>query len=141
MALLTPKEKLMAIYNADLVANGKPVIVPDDFDMSPPAAYSGPRSTKTTVIYLQPKAASPNIGLATIYYNRINLASITTLRVAKGSSTTLTELLADLNLELGLAFVASDFSPVALPSAPGTFTLTATAGNLAFTGATTVTLD
>lgn len=140
MALLTPKEKLIAIYNADLIANGKTAINVDDFDMSTPAAYSGPRSTKTTVIYLQPKASSPNIGLATIYYNRINIGTITTLKVTKGSATTLTELLPNLNTELGLTFSATDFSPVSLPSS-GTFTLTATATNIAMTGSTTVTLD
>lgn len=141
MALLTPKEKLMAIYNANLLANGKPTVNAADFDMSPPAAYSGPRSTKTTVIYMQPKPESPNIGLATIYYNRINLATVTTLRVTKGAATTLEELLPALNTELGLTFTAADFSPVALPAAPGSFTLTATAANIAMTGATTVTLD
>lgn len=141
MALLTPKDKLMAVYNAELQANGKPTIDPADFDMSAPAAYSGPRSTRNTVIYLQPLAASPSFGLATIYYNRVNLATVTSVRVTKGSAATLTDLLPALNIQLGLEFVAADFSPVTLPSAPGTFTLTATSTNLVMTGSTTVTLD
>lgn len=141
MTLLTPKEKFIAIYNADLAANGKPTLNPDDFEMSVPANYSGPRSTKNTVIYLQPLASSPYIGLATIYYNRINLATISTLRVSKGSATTLGELLPTLNIELGLNFSTADFTTTTLPSGLGTFTLTASAANLAFTGATTVTLD
>lgn len=141
MALLTPREKWLAVYNADLQANGKPAIVPDDFDMSTPTVYSGPRSTKNTVMYLQPKASAPIIGLGIAYYNRIALSTLTTLSVAKGAATTLTELLPALNIVLGLNFAATDFSAVSLPAAPGSFTLTATATNIMFTGAATVALE
>ena len=141
MALLTPKEKLFAVYNALRAGNGQPAINPDDFDMSPPQAYAGPRSNSNSVFYLQPKASSPSFGLATIYYNRVNLSSITTIRISKGSASTFADLLTPLNTELGLSFALTDFASVTIPAAPGSFTLTATTGNLILTGSTTITLD
>ena len=141
MALLTAKEKLIAVYNYDLTANGRPTVNPAEFEMSAPAAYSGPRSPQNTVIYLSPLPTSPNIGLSTIYYNRLNLSVVTTLRVTKGSATNLATILPLLNIELGIVFATTDFQDVALPAVGSSFTLTATPSNILLLGSCSVMLD
>ena len=81
------------------------------------------------------------VGRTTIYYNRIDMAaSLTGLIVSKGSATTLIELLPALSEIIGVQLSANDVVPVALP-ASGSFTLTASATNLLYTGSTSVTLS
>lgn len=137
MSLVTPKEKLIAIYNQDRVNNGLAVIVADDFNLDPPQNYSGSRSPKNTRVYLTPKPSSANVGRITLYYNRIDLATITSLMVSKTTEANVIDLLTQINDELGVSLVASDMVNTTLPSA-GPFTLTATATNLIYTGSTSV---
>ena len=137
MPLVTPKEKLIAIYNQDRVNNGLAVIVADDFNLDPPQNYSGSRSPKNTRVYLTPKPSSANVGRITLYYNRIDLATIASLMVTKTTQTNVVDLLTQINDELGVTLVASDIVNTTLPSA-GPFTLTATATNLIYTGSTNV---
>ena len=137
MPLVTPKEKLIAIYNQDRVNNGLAVIVADDFNLDPPQNYSGSRSPKNTRVYLTPKPSSANVGRITLYYNRIDLATIASLMVTKTTETNVVDLLTQINDELGVTLVASDIVNTTLPSA-GPFTLTATATNLIYTGSTSV---
>lgn len=137
MPLVTPKEKLIAIYNQDRVNNGLAVIVADDFDLDAPAVYSGSRSPKNTRVYLTPKPSSANVGRITLYYNRIDLATITSLMVTKTTEANVVDLLSQINDELGVTLVTSDVVNTTLPST-GPFTLTATATNLIYTGSTSV---
>lgn len=137
MPLVTPKEKLIAIYNQDRVNNGLAVIVADDFNLDPPQNYSGSRSPKNTRVYLTPKPSSANVGRITLYYNRIDLATIASLMVTKTTETNVVDLLTQINDELGVTLVASDIVNTTLPST-GPFTLTATAINLIYTGSTSV---
>lgn len=50
MATPTPKEKLVAIYNAGRVSNGLPVIDGAEFDIEAPVAYSGSRRDRKSVV-------------------------------------------------------------------------------------------
>ena len=137
MATPTPKEKLVAIYNADRVSNRLAVIDGAEFDIEAPVAYSGSRSPKNTRVYLTPKPASVNIGRITLYYDRISLATITTLMVKKTTETKTVDLVGQLSDELGVVLIASDIVDTTLP-ATGPFTLTATATNLMYTGSVQV---
>lgn len=137
MATPTPKEKLVAIYNAGRVSNGLPVIDGAEFDIEAPVAYSGSRSPANTRVYLTPKPASVNVGRITLYYDRISLSTITTLMVKKTTETKTVDLVGQLSDELGVVLTASDIVDTTLP-ATGPFTLTATATNLMYTGAVQV---
>ena len=137
MPLVTPKEKLIAIYNQDRINNGLGVIVADDFNLESPQIYSGSRSPKNTRVYLTPKPSSANVGRITLYYNRIDLATITSLMVTKMTETNTVDLLAQISDELGVTLFASDIVDTTLPNT-GPFTLTATATNLLYTGSTNV---
>ena len=88
-------------------------------------------------MYLTPKPASVNIGRITLYYDRISLATITTLMVKKTTETKTVDLVGQLSDELGVVLTASDIVDTTLPST-GPFTLTATATNLIYTGAVQV---
>jgi hypothetical protein len=134
---IDPKAKLFAIYNQDRINNGLPTIMPDDFDMGTPEAYSGSRSPKNTRLYLQPKPSSSAVGRITLYYDRINLATITNLTLVKASEANIVDLLPKINTELGVALVAADIVNTTLP-ASGPFNLTASATNLVYTGTTSV---
>ena len=109
----------------------------DDFNLDPPQNYSGSRSPKNTRVYLTPKPSSANVGRITLYYNRIDLATIASLMVTKTTQTNVVDLLAQINDELGVTLVASDIVNTTLPSA-SPFALTATATNLIYTGSTSV---
>lgn len=137
MSTITPQEKLFAIYNLDRTNNGLPVIDATDFIVGDPEVYSGSRSPKNTRVYLTPKPSSSNIGRITLYYNRIDFATITTLMVTKGAAVNVVDLLPQINEELGITLVAADISNTTLPTT-GPFTLTATAVNLVYTGSTNV---
>lgn len=141
MSLLTPEEKLVAIYNASLIENSQDPVDIDDFDISVPQVYSGARSAKTTVVQLTPKAGAPSVGIAKIYYDRIDLTNVTTLTVDRGGANSLAELLPALNEELGLEFSTDDFQPTSFGGGDPNFTLTAKASNLIMTGSATVTFE
>jgi hypothetical protein len=72
-----------------------------------------------------------------LYYNRIGLATITSLMVTKTTEANVVDLLSQINDELGVSLIASDIVNTTLPST-GPFTLTATATNLIYTGSTSV---
>ena len=139
MANLTLKEKFLAVTNAKRVTDGEPILLMTDIDFGTPEAYSGSRSPRTNRIYLTPKASSIMVGRATVYFDKIDLATITSLAVVKGAATTIAELLPQINDEMGVALEVTDIVPGALPGSGTTFTLTASAGNLLFKNATTVT--
>lgn len=137
MPTINPKEKLVAIYNLDRTNNGLQPILETEFDFGAPETYSGPRSTKNTRIYLTPKASSASVGRITLYYDRINLATITTLAVVKAAEVNVVDMLPKLNEELGITLVAADITNGVLPASGG-FTLTASATNILYSGTTNV---
>lgn len=135
--LLNPKNKIVAVYNKDRADRGLLPIDPNDYDFSNPSPYSGVKSTKNTRIYLTAKQASSQFGRITIYYDRINLATITGAKVIKGSATTVTQLIDAINEELGVELSNADVEEAALGITP-TFTLTASPISLIFIGSTSI---
>ena len=101
--LLNPKSKIVAVYNKVRVDRGLPAINEVDFEFSNPVPYSGIKSTKNTRIYLTPRANSSQIGRITVYYDRINLSTVVGAKVIRGTATTVSQLLTEINEELGLS--------------------------------------
>ena len=83
------------------------------------------------------KSTSAAFGRITVYYNRINLATITGQKVVKGSATTVTQLLPEINEELGVELTSLDIEEAPLGIA-STFTLTAAPNSYIFTGSTII---
>lgn len=134
---LDPKVKIVAIYNKRRQLDGKLPISQADYNFSDPVPYTGPRSNHNTRIKLTPKTDAGAYGLITIYYDRIDLATITGAKVVKGSATTVTQLLAEINEELGVELTSLDVLEAPLGNGT-TFTLTAAAKSLIFVGSTQI---
>lgn len=134
---LDPKNKIVAIYNAQRIANSLPTIDGDDYTFSLPEVYSGPRSLSNTRVKLTPNVESLNFGDIRVYYDRINLSTLSGFSVVKGSATTVLGLLNQINEELGVEMTATDIEEAALGVA-STFELTASPQNLIFIGSTTI---
>jgi hypothetical protein len=135
--LLNPRTKIVAIYNKVRVDRGLTPIVEADFEFSNPTPYSGIKSVKNTRIYLTPRASSSQIGRITVYYDRISLSTITGAKVVRGTATTVTQLLSEINEELGIELTNNDIEEAPLGVTP-TFTLTASPTSLIFLGSTQV---
>ena len=116
MSNISMKDKIIANYNADLVANSKPPIVGAEFTAGTPATYNGPVAAKDTRLYLTPLAASPNVGRITLYYDRLDFADITSLAITKGAAVMISDILSQINDELGILLEASHIVDAALPS-------------------------
>lgn len=125
------------MYNAERVLRNKPPILATDFDFTPPEVYSGPRSTRNTKVFLLPKSVSGNYGRITIYYDRINLNTLTGITVIKGSNTRIYQVIGQLNEETGMNMSSADLvdDPLAVS---GSTTITASTGSYLFTGNTTI---
>lgn len=134
---LNPKLKIIAIYNKRRADKGLLPIDVNDYDFTLPLVYVGPRSTKNTKIYLIPKTSSAEFGRITIYYDRIDLATVTGAKVIKGSATAVSQLIEEINEELGIYLTTLDVEEAVLP-AGNFFTLTASPQCLLFTGATQI---
>ncbi len=140
MAVPTISEKFYAVTNKHLTNNSLPPINPNDYTVQAPEVYTGTTYARNTRLVLDAPLESSVVGRTTIYYSRIDMATaLQGLMVAKGSATTLIELLPALSEIIGVQLTANDVVPVNLP-ASGTFTLTASASNLLYIGSTTVTL-
>lgn len=131
------KDKIFAVYNALRVADSKPTVLANDFVMGVPADYNGPSSPKNTRLYMSPSATSPSVGRITLYYDRIDLVDITTLAITKGAAIMISDVLEQINDELGIELAVTDIVDAALPPA-GPFTLTASAANLIYKGSCSV---
>lgn len=130
---LDPKEKLFALYNQNRVTRGLLPIEPLEFEMGEPAVYSGPRSTKNTKVQIIPKTTTNVFGTINFFYDRVDLATgVTNPKISKGGFLSIHEALGAINDELGVLMYPSDV--VNGPLGTTTFTLTATASNLIFTG-------
>ena len=141
MAVPTISQKFYAVVNKHLTNLSLPTIDPADYNASSPETYTGTAYPRNTRLILDAPLESSVVGRTTIYYNRIDMAaSLTGLIVSKGSATTLIELLPALSEIIGVQLSANDVVPAALP-ASGSFTLTASATNLLYTGSTSVTLS
>lgn len=134
---LDPKNKIVAIYNKQRTTASLPTIVGDDYTISLPEEYDGPRSPSNTRVKLTPKVDSLNYGDIRVYYDRINFSTISGLSVVKGTATTVLGLLAKINEELGTELAATDIEEAALGVAT-TFNLTASPQNLLFIGTAVV---
>lgn len=134
---LNPKIKLAAIYNLKRVEKGLLPINIDDYNFTLPLPYSGPRSVKNTKVYLLPKTSTAEFGRITIYYDRIDLATITGAKVSKGTATAVSQLIDEINEELGIYLDVLDIEEAVLTADP-TFVLTASPQCLLFTGQTTM---
>lgn len=134
---LNPKQKIISIYNKERADRGLSAININDYEFSNPTPYTGIKSTKNTILYLTPKSTSAQFGRITLYYNRINLNTITGARVIKGSATTVTQLLSEINEELGVELANFDIEEAILGTSP-TFTLTASPLSYIFIGSTQV---
>jgi len=134
---LDPKNKLISVLNKLRTLQGIPTLPLEDFNFSTPTVYSGPRSLKNTRVILTPKAQSGFYGNVTLYYDRIDLSTLTGYAVEKGTATTVLGLLDEINEELGVELTALDVEEAALGN--GTeFTLTASPQNLIFIGSTQI---
>lgn len=140
MAVPTIAQKFYAVVNKHLTNLSLPTIDPADYTVQAPETYTGTAYPRNTRLILDAPLESSVVGRTTIYYSRIDMSTaLTGIMVAKGSATTLIELLPALSEIIGVQLGANDVSPVALP-ASGTFTLTASATNLLYFGSTTITL-
>lgn len=135
--LLSPRSKIIAVYNKVRLDRGLPAILEADFEFSNPFTYVGVKSTKNTRIYLTPKANSSQIGRITVYYDRIDLSTIVGSKVIRGSATTVTQLIPEINEELGVELTNNDVEEAPLGVTP-TFTLTASPTSLIFVGSTSI---
>lgn len=130
---LDPVEKIYAVYNQNRVDRGLTPIVPAEFELQPPTAFSGPQSPKNTRLKALPKLTTNSFGTINLYYDRENLATaLTAPKIVKGGATTVHQALAAINDELGVAMQTTDFVDGALGAT--NFTLTATPTNLIFIG-------
>lgn len=134
---LNPKNKLISIYNLLRTADGQVPLDLEDFNFGTPVPYSGLRSAKNTKITLSPKNSASIYGKSILYYNRIDLATLDNFAVVKGTATTVLGLLPAINEELGVELEDFDVLEAALGAGPS-FTLTASATNLIFTGSTSI---
>jgi hypothetical protein len=134
---LDPKNKIVAIYNKQRTDNSLPTIEGDDYTISLPEVYVGPRSPSNTRVKLTPKVESLNYGDIRVYYDRIDLSTLSGFSVVKGTATTVLGLLAKINEELGVEMTATDIEEAALGVAVN-FNLTASPQNLIFIGSTVI---
>lgn len=139
MANISLKEKFLAVTNAKRLADGEPSLSMAEIDWGDPVDYSGARSTKSKRLYLTPKPSSLVVGRSTVYYDQINLSTITTLMVVKGAAAMVADLLPQISDEMGVTLELADITNAALPGSGTTFTLTASATNLLYKGSCTVT--
>ena len=131
--------KFFAVLNKHLTDNSFPAIDPAAFVINAPTVYTGTAYPRNTRLVLDAPLESTSVGRTTVYYDRINLASITGLSVDKGAATTLLELLPAISDLMGIQLVALDVVNITLP-ASGTFSLQASTTNLIYTGLTSLTL-
>lgn len=136
----TPLQKLNAVTNMERAAAGSPNVDFLQYDMGVPTDYTGSLTTNNSRMVLKAKLASTAVGTFVLHYNRIALASVTTLVISKGSATALADVLEQISEQLGLDFEPEDFEHVTLP-ATGTFVLKAEPGNLIYRGQTNVTVN
>lgn len=139
MAIPTIKTKFFAVVNKHLTDNGDPAIDPDDFLVNVPQVYTGTAYDRNTRLMLDAPLESTSVGRTTIYYDRINMATITGMQVEKGAATNLVDLLPAINELMGVQFLPADVVDVVLPSS-GTFEMAASASNLIYIGAMIITL-
>lgn len=139
-ALPTPRTKFFAFVNRTLTDQNKDTLVPDDYPTVTPVPYSGVRSTRNTVVFLDPPLNSSAVGRSTVFLNRIDLSTVTGLVVEKGTATTFLDLLPAINDALGMNFSITDFTTVASLPASGVMTITASATCLLHFGTLTFTL-
>ena len=140
MANPTINEKIQARFNARRVENNLPVVDFTGYTMSNPESYSGPQSTSDTLIYVNPVAASENLGRLKIFLNRLNLVQAIGISVTRGTATRIIHLLPQLSNELGVTLTEEDIVDDALPVGIS-FTLTASTTNKLFVGSTTVSIS
>ena len=140
MANPTINEKIQARFNARRVENNLPVVDFTGYTMSNPESYSGPQSTSDTLIYVNPVAASENLGRLKIFLNRLNLVQAIGISVTRGTATRIIHLLPQLSNELGVPLTEEDIVDDALPVGIS-FTLTASTTNKLFVGSTTVSIS
>ncbi len=140
MANPTINEKIQARFNARRVENNLSVVDFTGYTMSNPESYSGPQSTSDTLIYVNPVAASENLGRLKIFLNRLNLVQAIGISVTRGTATRIIHLLPQLSNELGVTLTEEDIVDDALPAGIS-FTLTASATNKLFVGSTTVSIS
>lgn len=141
MSIPTVSQKFYAVVNKHLTNLSLPTINPADYNASTPEVYTGSAYPRNTRLVLDAPLESSVVGRTTIYYSRIDMAtSLTGLVVAKGSATTLLELLPALNEAIGIQFGPNDVVPVNLP-ASGSFTLQASTTNLLYSGQVSITLS
>lgn len=139
MAIPSVPTKFFAVLNKHLTDNSFPAIDPAAFVVNAPTVYSGTAYPRNTRLVLDAPLESTSVGRTTVYYDRINLASITGLQVSKGSATTVFELLPAINELMGIALDANDVVNGVLP-ASGAFNLQASATNLIYTGLSSLNL-
>lgn len=135
----TVQVKFFAVLNKHLTDNNFPAINPAEFVINAPTVYSGTAYLRNTRLILDAPLESTSVGRTTVYYDRINLASITGLQVSKGAATSIIELLPAINELMGITLTVNDVVNAVLPLS-GTFSLEATSSNLIYVGLSTMTL-
>ena len=135
--LVTPKEKMFAQVNKQRTTQGLAVLDHNEFTLDIPQAIVGSQTNRNTKCLTFPTAASTFVGPISLFYDRIDLATITTVYVVKGTALNVNDLIPELSLKLGLQFAAGYFENTALPNTPS-FTLRATTESALHTGFTTI---
>lgn len=106
------KAVLLALYNAKEGTN----LQLSDFAFSMPIMPTENNPIRNTKIKLYPYAASGYYGVKTIYYNRIHLSELGTIRVTRGNAVTLVDLLPAINNKYGVDILATDVVNYTLPA-------------------------
>lgn len=140
MSLPTPAAKLFAVINKWLSDNSKPTINPSDYTNLYPRAYSGVLFQRNTLLHLDPPLSSTITGRTSVFYDRIDMSTITGLSVEKGAATSFVELLPKINEVIGFQFTTSDFNNVDSIPLSGSMSITASPNNLLYTGTFTFNL-
>ena len=131
---LDPVEKIFAVYNQKRIDRGLEAIVPSQYEMGTPNVYTGLRSPDNTVVKITPKSATASFGTLYLYYSRNDMATVFTQtpKVVKGSTTTIHQLINEINTELGILTTTADWldGPLGVTQ----FVLQAAPRNYIFTG-------
>ena len=135
----TPEMKFFAVLNKHLQDNAKDTIDPADYTKPDPKPYTGTIYQRNTYLVLDPPLESTIVGRITVVYDRIDFATFTNIRVEKGSSTSLMQLMPQINEALGIQMSMTDVVDTPVPVS-GTMQVQASAGNLLYRGTLNVEL-
>ena len=116
-----------------------------EYGFTEPARVTIPTPQFNSSIKLGPLAATGKIGFKTIYYNRIHVSDIGTLRITWQNELFLTEMLSRLSEKYGISLLPSDvyeqnIVPPVAPETEVSLTLNFKESSIAYYGGTVIVL-